>query len=137
MKTEPYLTFSGRCEEALNFYVDALGARIDALMRFSDAPPGGMPDCPVEPDKVMHAMITIGDNVVMASDGGSADQAGFSGFALTVTADDAVHAAACFNALSDGGTVTMPLSETFFAHQFGMVNDRFGVPWMVIVPREG
>ena len=135
MKVEPYLSFDGNCEAALNFYVDAVGARIEALMRFSDAPPDALPDCPTMGDKVMHALVRIGDNALMAADGRQPGQPGFGGFSLTLTADDEASAVAMFDALGEGGTVCMPLAPTFFAHIFGMLTDRFGVSWMVIVPR--
>ncbi|MCB1961530.1 MAG: VOC family protein, partial [Rhodocyclaceae bacterium] len=88
MQVEPYLSFDGNCEAALNFYVDAVGARIEVLMRFSDAPPDALPDCPSMGDKVMHALVRIGDNTLMAADGRQPGQPGFGGFSLTITADD-------------------------------------------------
>jgi len=138
MKAEPYLSFNGRCEEALDFYVAALGAKIEALMRFSEAPPDGAPGCgphAAPPDKVMHACLRIGDTLLMASDGMSQGAPRFDGIAIALNADDETAARSYFEALAAGGTVAMPLAPTFFAHLFGMVNDRFGLPWMVLVPR--
>jgi PhnB protein len=135
MRVEPYLSFAGDCEAALNFYVDAIGARIEALMHFSDAPPDAMPDCQSMATKVMHALVRIGDTVVMAADGRQPGQPGFGGFALTLTVADEMAAVAAFDTLGEGGSVTMPLAPTFFAHQFGMLTDKFGVAWMVILPR--
>lgn len=134
MKIESYLFFNGRCEEAIDFYKRALGAEVVMLMRYKDSPeppaPGMVP--PGSENKIMHASLRIGDTTVMASDGQCQGNANFDGFALTVSAGDAAEAERRFAALSDGGTVTMPLSKTFFAPSFGMLNDRFGVHWMVI-----
>lgn len=142
MNCEPYLFFNGCCEEALAFYVEHLGAEITALMRFSDAPPGDGPadGCaappPADMSKVMHANLRIGDTVIMASDGMETGAPRFEGFALTLSVEDEARARQCFDALGQGGQPRMPLGPTFFAHQFGMVVDRFGVLWMVILPRE-
>jgi PhnB protein len=86
--------------------------------------------------KVMHALLRIGDATIMASDGRCAGQAAFNGFALSIAAADNRQAEILFEALIDGGQVTMPIGETFFAHRFGMLTDRFGVGWMVIVPKQ-
>jgi PhnB protein len=131
---EPYLFFNGRCEEALNFYRDALNAEVTALMRFGDSPEQCMPEMPK--DKVMHACLRIGETTVMASDGCSAEKANFQGFALSISAPDEQTATRFFNALSEGGQVQMPLGKTFYSPCFGMVTDRFGVMWMVIVVQE-
>lgn len=139
MQVQPYLNFGGRCEEALSFYQTALGAEVEMLMRFRESPdeppPGAIP--PGWDDKVMHASVRIGDSVVMASDGGCTDEAGFSGFSLTLSVADPAEAERRFAALADGGQVQMPLGETFFAASFGMVSDRFGVQWMVIAMKPG
>lgn len=136
MKVEPYLFFDGRCEEALNFYRQAIGAETLSLMRFKDspepAPPGMCP--PNSEDKVMHAMVQIGESVVMASDGRAMGKPQFQGFSLSLAAADAAEAERLFTALGKGGQVQMPLGKTFFAEAFGMVADQFGVSWMVIVP---
>jgi PhnB protein len=132
MQIQPYLFFDGRCDEAIAFYSSALGAEVTMLMRFKDAPePDAMP--PGSADKVMHANLRIGDTTVLASDGRCLGEPKFQGFALSLTASDAAEAERLFAALSDGGTVQMPLAETFFSPRFGMVADRFGVPWMVYV----
>jgi PhnB protein len=140
MQVQSYLIFNGRCEEAIDFYKKSLGAKVEMLMRFKEnpdkekmgaecVPPGG-------DDKVMHSSFKIGDTVVMASDGMSYDQKPeFKGFSLTVTAKNEAEADKLFNALSDGGKVNMPLGKTFFSPRFGMVADKFGVGWMVIVPQ--
>lgn len=141
MLVQPYLFFEGRCEEALEFYKKTLGAKVDAMMRYKEAPAGSEPKAEqcggmVPPaDKVMHAAFRVGDTVVMASDGMCAGKPDFKGFGLSVTVPGAADAERTFKALGDGGQVTMPMAETFFANAFGMVVDRFGVMWMVIAPK--
>ncbi len=132
MRAEPYLLFRGDCEAAIEFYKDVLGAEVTMLMRFRDAPPGAMPEMPGMADKVMHANLKIGDTMVMASDGECGDVTGFSGFGMSLMVADTAEAQRVFAALSEGGEVRMPLAPTFYARQFGMVVDRFGVLWMVI-----
>jgi len=132
MQVEPYLFFEGRCEEALEFYRNALGAEVTALMRFKDSPDPGMCQ-PGAEDNVMHAVVRIGDTTIMASDGMGTGQLAFQGFSLALSLTDKAEAGRLFTALSDGGQVQMPLAETFFAPLFGMVADRFGVSWMVLV----
>ena len=139
MQVQPYLFFDGRCEEAIEFYRRALGAEVEMLMRFKESPepppPGMVP--PGSEHKVMHACFRIGDTAVMASDGRCQDKPSFQGFSLSLTARDEAEADRLFNALGDGGEVQMPLAKTFFSPRFGMVADRFGVSWMVIVQPEG
>ena len=132
MQVQPYLFFDGRCEDALDFYRDKLGAEVTALMRFKEAPDPNM-SAPGTHEKVMHAAFRIGDATVMASDGRCQGKPSFQGFSLTITAQNDAEAARLFNALADGGQVQMPLEKTFFSSSFGMVADRFGVGWMVIV----
>ncbi len=133
---QPYLFFNGRCDEAIAFYTSALGAEVQMLMRFKDAPPGSQsPDCPPSPgDKVMHASIKIGDAVIMASDGQCGGATHFDGFSLSLSLKDQAKAAKLFHALTEGGKVGMPLGPTFFSPLFGMVEDKFGVDWMIYVP---
>lgn len=136
MQVQPYLFFTGRCEEAGQFYVKALGAKVPMLMRYRDSPdphpPGMVP--PGAEDKVMHMHLQIGSTSVMAADDVCSGTAtSFSGFSLSLTADDEAHADALFAALADGGQVRMPLTRTFFAKKFGMLADRFGVGWMILV----
>ena len=131
MNVEPYLFFEGRTEEALDFYQQKLGAKVEAVMRYKDNPePQYNP--PNSANKVMHALFRIGDTKVMASDGNCAGKPSFQGFALTINAANPAEAKQRFDALADGGQVQMPLNETFFAKSFGMVADRFGMSWMVI-----
>jgi PhnB protein len=134
MQVEPYLFFEGRCAEALDFYRKALGAEIVAMLRFRESPDPAMV-MPGMEDKVMHALVRIGETTLMASDGRCQGAATFQGFALSVAVADEPEARTRFDALADGGQVMMPLGETFFAKRFGMVTDRFGVTWMVILPK--
>jgi PhnB protein len=139
MRIEPYLFFDGRCEEAIQFYKANLGAEVQMMMRFGDGPkpPQGGGECGNAPaDKIMHATLQIGDAVVMASDGRCTGQPKFDGFSLSFSAKNDAEAQKVFNALANGGKINMPLTRTFFSSSFGMVNDKFGVPWMVIVPQE-
>lgn len=135
MSVQPYLFFDGRAEEAIEFYKHALGAQVNALLRFKDSPepaqPGMVP--PGSEDKVMHASLRVGETTILASDGRCQGQPSFQGFALVVTARDEAEADRLFAALGEGGKVQMPLAKTFFSPRFGMVADRFGVSWMVIV----
>jgi len=132
MQVQPYLFFDGRCEEALGFYRSALGAEVQMLMRFKDSPEPQPREMGPE-DKVMHASVRIGDTVVLASDGQCGGQPSFQGFALAITAANEAEADRLFGALADGGQVRMPLAKTFFSPRFGMVVDRFGVLWMILV----
>ena len=132
MQVEPYLFFEGRCEEALDFYHRALGAEVTALLRFKESPDPTMCQPGLE-DKVMHAVVRLGNNTIMASDGMSSGNLAFQGFSLSLSTADKAEAASLFAALADGGQVQMPLAETFWSTLFGMVADRFGVSWMIIV----
>jgi len=135
MQVQPYLFFNGRCEEAVKFYQKALGAKVEMLMRFKDAPappdPGMVP--PGSEDKVMHSSLQIGEAKVMASDGCTTEPMDFKGFSLSLTAANEAEADRLFAALADGGEVQMPLDKTFFSPRFGTVSDRFGVSWMIYV----
>ncbi|WP_118183843.1 VOC family protein [Paraburkholderia phosphatilytica] len=139
MLVQPYLFFDGRCEEALAFYGKTVGAQVLFQMRYKDMPPD--PNNPVNmelSDKIMHTSFRIGDTELMASDGQcDGKQAAHCGYSLSLTADDLESAQKMFNALADGGKVTMPFAPTFWSKGFGMVADRFGVGWMVTVPHEG
>src|SRR2546425_5439151 len=132
---QPYLFFDGRCEEAVEFYRNALGAEVTMLVRFKDSPephqPGMVP--PGSENKVMHATFRIGDATVMASDGRCQGRPTFQGFSLSITAPDAAKAETLFASLAEGGQVQMPLTKTFWSPRFGMVADRFGVSWMINV----
>ena len=135
MQVQPYLFLDGRCEEALEFYRSKLGAEVTTLMRFKDSPephqPGMVP--PGSENKVMHSSFRIGDTTLMASDGRCLGHPTFQGFALSITVANDAEAERLFGALSVGGQVQMPMTKTFFSSRFGMVADRFGVSWMVLV----
>ena len=135
MHIQPYLSFEGRCEEALEFYKKALGAEVQMLMRMKDSPepppPGMVP--PGSENKIMHVAFRIGETTVMASDGGCQGKPTFGGITLALTAADEAEADRLFAALAEGGQVRMPIGKTFFSPRFGMVADRFGVPWMIVV----
>jgi PhnB protein len=135
MQVQSYLFFDGRCEEAIEFYKKALGAKVDMLMRFKESPQPADPSVypPNSADKIMHASLRIGDTRVMASDGHCSGKSSFQGFALSLDAKTEAEADRLFSALADGGQVQMPLGKTFFSPRFGMVTDRFGVMWMVII----
>jgi PhnB protein len=132
MLIQPYLSFEGRCDEAVGFYQSALGAEVLMLMRFKDSPDQSMIS-PDSGDKVMHVCMRIGDSTLMASDGRCSGKMAFGGISLSLTVADDAEAEQKFSALQQGGQVTMPLTKTFFSSKFGMVADRFGVPWMVLV----
>ena len=133
MRIEPYLCFEGRCEEAIEFYKKALGAEVQSMMRFQDVPgPDGASHAPPgSSNKIMHAMLRIGESNVLASDGQCTGKTNFGGITMALQVKDAAEAEKMFAALADGGQVQMPLAETFWSPRFGMVADRFGVWWMV------
>ncbi|MDA8743702.1 YciI family protein [Rubripirellula amarantea] len=132
---QPYLFFGGRCEEALSFYEQALGAVVVTKMRF-DQSPDPLPEDILQAGfehNIMHASFKVGQMTLMASDGCGAKTT-MSGFRLTLAIATEKAADAAFDALAEGGSVDMPLAETFWSPRFGMVTDRFGVGWMVMVP---
>ena len=135
MQVQPYLFFEGRCEEALDFYRQALDAQVDMLMRFKESPEAPPPGAVARgsEDKVMHASFRVGDSTLMASDGGCSGRSGFQGVTLSLNLADAAEAERRFAALAEGGEVQMPLGATFWSPAFGMLVDRFGVSWMVNV----
>ena len=137
MNVQPYVFFDGKCEEALEFYKGAIGAKVDMMMRFSESPekpqPGMVP--PGSENKVMHAAFKVGDTQILASDGHSTGKPSFQGFGLTINAANDAEADKLFNAVGKGGQVQMPLTKTFYASRFGMVTDKFGVLWLVIAEK--
>lgn len=134
MRVEPYLFFDGRCEEAIEFYKKTLGAQVGRLLRFKDNPEPPRDGCaPGDVNKIMHANITIRGTNIMASDGNAEGKPRFEGFSLVFPVKDEAEADTVFAALSDGGKVQMPLATTFFSPRFGMLADKFGVGWMVIL----
>jgi PhnB protein len=130
MQLNPYLFFKGDCEEAFRFYERVLGGRIVAMMTHAETP--AAEHTPAEwRSKIIHARMTIGDKTLMGSDAPPGHQQDTGGFSINVGVDDAAEAERIFNALAEGGTVHMPIRETFWAVRFGMLVDRFGTPWMV------
>ncbi len=131
---QSYLFFGGRCEEALDFYRDTLGAKVEFVMRYNESPhpmpPGSIP--PGFEKKIMHATFLIGGSALMASDGNE-EGAKFEGFSLSLSLPTEAEVDRAFAALSEGGKVGMPLSKTFWSPKFGMLTDRFGIGWMVSV----
>jgi PhnB protein len=134
---QSYLCFDGKCEEAIEFYRRAVGAQLNFQMRYKDSPEPPPPGCgPVDTNKIMHAQFQIGDTVIMASDGRGTGQPKFEGFSLSLSLPSVAAVDRAFNALAEGGQIQMPLAKTFFSERFGMLVDRFGVMWMVLVTPE-
>ena len=138
MNVQPYVFFDGKCEEALEFYKQALGAKVEMMMRYSENPdkpdPSKMP--PNSANKIMHAAFKVGDTQILASDGHCQGKPSFQGFGLAISAANDAEASKVFNAVGKGGKVQAPLGKTFFASSFGMVTDKFGVLWMVIAEKK-
>lgn len=131
MQINAYLVFDGNCEEAFRFYAACLHAELPMLQRFGDTQGcEGMPAS--QKDKIMHVRLQKGDAVLMASDNHpDHPYDGVKGCSVALSVDEAEEADRIFNELSQGGTVMMPMQETFWAKRFGMLTDRFGVPWMI------
>jgi PhnB protein len=130
MQLNPYLLFNGNCEEALKFYEQALGGKIEALNKFAGSP--AAEHAPPEwGDKILHATIQIEGNTLMASDAPPGHYAQPQGISVAISLNDAAKGEQIFNALAEGGTTTMPFQQTFWSSGFGMCTDRFGIPWMV------
>ncbi|MGC1549836.1 MAG: VOC family protein [Rhodanobacter sp.] len=136
MYVQPYLFFNGRCEEAIQYYQKHLGAKVNMQMRYKEAPPADGPGAKYDGEKIMYCNVTLGDSVVMACDDCVNANVTFQGFSLSLSVSSTAEAERVFAALSDGGQVHAPLSKTFFSPYFGMVADRFGVNWMVIIPQQ-
>ena len=130
MRLEAYLYFNGRTEEALAFYGRAVGAQTLSVMRFKDSPEAAT-TTPEWADKIMHATLQTPGGLVMGSDNPQGRTTKPSGFSVSVTVKDAVEGERIFKALSDGGQVHMGFEKTFWSPGFGMLVDKFDVPWMV------
>jgi PhnB protein len=129
---QPYLFFEGRCEEAVAFYRQKLGATVNMLMRYQDSPEPACDKLPAgSENKIMHGCLTLGDAVIMASDGMCSGEPNFHGISLSLSVSSESEADCLFDALADGGEVLMPLEKTFWSPRFGMLTDRFGVSWMI------
>lgn len=135
MQLHPYLCFEGRADEAITYYCDTLGAELVSIMRASEAPPdaccseGGF-----DPNGVLHAHLKIGTSELFVSDGMSNGKCEFKGFHMALTLADEKVVEALFNRISTEGQVVVPLGQSFFASAFGMVNDKFGLTWSLMVP---
>jgi PhnB protein len=130
MQLNPYLLFNGQCEAAFKFYEQCLGGKIVTMQTHGDSPMAQHVS-PEWHDKILHVHLTVGDNVLMGSDAppGHYDQP--KGFSVSIALNDPTEAERIFNALAENGTVQMPFQETFWAARFGMLVDRFGIPWIV------
>jgi PhnB protein len=135
VEVQAYLCFDGRTEEALEFYKKALGAEVEFLMRFKDSPEPSPMEPPNSGDKVMHSTFRIGQTALYASDGPCQGKMKFEGIHLSLIVPTAAEADRLFNALTDGGQIHMTMAKTFFAEKYGMVQDRFGVQWMVMTAK--
>lgn len=132
MNIQPYLSFEGRCEEALEFYKKAVGAEVEMILRFSESPEQGMTK-PGTENKIMHCSFRVGESTLMASDGDCGGNTKFGGISLTLNLKTEAEADRYFNALAQGGAVQMALEKTFFSPRFGVLSDKFGITWMIHV----
>jgi PhnB protein len=129
MQINPYLTFGGQCAEAFRFYAQTLGGTLEVQTHGESPMAGQVPES--WNDLVLHARLVVGDEILMGSDRPPDDTAAMQGFSVSVSVDDPTEADRIFAALAEGGNVTMPIAESFWAARFGMLVDRFGTPWMV------
>jgi PhnB protein len=130
VQLNPYLHFNGDCEAAFKFYQRCLGGEIVAMMTHEGTP--AAEGVPAEwRNKILHARLVVGDNVLMGSDAPPGHQATPQGFSVSITVADPAEAERIFNGLAENATVTMPMAETFWAVRFGMLVDQFAIPWMV------
>ena len=130
MQLNPYLLFNGKCEAAFKFYEKCLGGKITTMMPHEGSPAAAHVSAEWLP-KILHARLEVGDAVLMASDAPPGRQEKPQGFSVNIGVKDPAEAERIFHALSQGAAVTMPLAETFWAARFGMLTDRFGIPWML------
>jgi PhnB protein len=130
MQLSPYLTFNGQCEAAFKFYERCLDGKIVAMMKYAGSP--WEEQTPPEwRNKVTHARLMVGDDVLMGSDVPPERYEETKGFSVTLGIDDPADAERIFHALAQNGTVQMPIQQTFWAARFGMLVDQFGTPWMI------
>ncbi len=130
MKLEPYLTFNGQCEAAFKFYEKCLGGKITFMLTNGNSPMADQ--VPTEwHDKIMHATFTVGDEVLMGADSQPESYQVPKGFSVTIGINDPAEAERIFHALSENGTVQMPIQQTFWAVRFGVLVDQFGIPWII------
>lgn len=135
MRMTPYLNFDGQCAEAFRFYERVLGGKIEAMMTHGESPIAGQVP-PEWHDRILHARLTVGNQVLMGSDAPPEYYQKPQGLYVSLQIDNPADAERIFRALAENGTVTMPLQKTFWAGRFGMLIDRFGTPWMVNCDRE-
>ncbi|MGA7565333.1 MAG: VOC family protein, partial [Terriglobales bacterium] len=129
-QVNPYLFFDGQCEAAFNFYEKLLGGKIEAMIPHEGTPAAN--HVPAEwRSKIMHARLTFGGQTLMGSDAPPDRQQKPQGFYVNISTEDLAEAERIFHSLEENGKVTMPFGETFWAAGFGMLVDRFGIPWMV------
>lgn len=134
MRLNSYLHFSGQCEEAFQFYEKCLGGKIEGLFRYEGAPGGQAPQVPAGwSNKVMHASMKIGDQILMGMDASPEHFQKPQGFQVNIGVKDVAEGKRIFQALSEKGNVMMPFAPTFWSPGFAMFVDRFGTPWMVNV----
>ena len=131
MQVDPYLHFDGRCEDAIHFYRDALGAEVTTLVRLSDDPSARAGDA-ASGNAVLHVSLRIGAAMLSGTDAPCRGGSGWLGHSVMLPVASDAEAERLFTLLADGGQVTMPLTSTFFASRIGMVTDRFGVPWTIV-----
>ena len=130
MQLIPYLTFNGNCKEAFEFYERALKGKIEAMMPHAGTP--AEQHTPAEwHDKILHARLNVGDATLMASDAPPEGYKKPEGFSVSLNVNDVAEAERIFRELSEGARITMPLQPTFWAAGFGMLTDRYGIPWMI------
>ena len=130
MRVNPYLTFNGNCAEAFRLYEKVLGGKIDSLMTHRESPIADQ--VPADwGDRVLHARLVVGDTVLMASDSPPQHYTKPSGLHVSLQLEDPVEADRIFYALADQGSVILPIDKTFWAERFGMLVDRFDIPWMI------
>ena len=130
MKVNPYLSFNGQCEAAFKFYEQCLGGKIVAMMTYAASPMQEQTSSEWR-NKIMHARLMVGDKMLMGSDAPPDRYEPMKGFSVTLGINDPNVAERIFHALSEDGTVQMPIQKTFWATRFGMLVDRFGTPWMI------
>lgn len=130
MRLNPYLHFNGQCEAAFKFYESCFGGKIVAMMTFAETPMADQFPAPWR-GKIVHARLMVGDQVLMGSDAPPERYQAPKGFSVTIGVETPAEAERIFHTLADQGTVQMPLQKTFWARAFGMLVDRFGIPWMI------
>ena len=133
MQVQAYINFGGRCEEALAFYKASIGAEVSNLMRWKESPDPMMKAPAGYGEKIMNVTFKIGSTTLMADDGMGSEKIEYKGFTLAIEVADDAEAKRVFVALGEGGNVQMALAKTFWTSSFGMLTDKFGVPWMVNV----